>query len=292
MEIKALGYIGIQSRKLEAWHRYCTEFLGLMDVSAETSSQRFRIDGQAWRVSVQEGDSEDLQFVGFEAGDQRSLTKTCDQLRSLGYSVERDAHLARDRQVQDLYQTIDPDGLQIELYFGPTDCSAQNFVSPAGVSGFVTGEEGLGHIVLYTKDLAEKKRFYMDGLGFKMSDTIAVGPVMIHFLHCNPRHHTLALAEAPVGRHLNHFMIQAKALNDVGYANDRAIAMDIPMTAVFGCHTNDRMLSFYTQTPSGFDVEFGYGGVTIGDNWSVSHYNETSIWGHQRERILGSTSDG
>jgi hypothetical protein len=42
------------------------------------------------------------------------------------------------------------------------------------------------------------------------------------------------------------------------------------------------MLSFYVQTPSGFQVEYGYGGRVIDDDvWEVQLHHAPSIWGHR-----------
>lgn len=41
------------------------------------------------------------------------------------------------------------------------------------------------------------------------------------------------------------------------------------------------MFSFYSDTPSGFQVEYGYGGRHVDDEkWQVQYYRAASIWGH------------
>ncbi|NOX49608.1 MAG: 2,3-dihydroxybiphenyl 1,2-dioxygenase [Gammaproteobacteria bacterium] len=282
MNVKSLGYIGIESSHIEQWQRYCSDFLGLMNMSTDSNELSYRMDDQAWRLSIQQGKAEDLVFAGYDARDQRTLMALCNQLSELGCPPKKDDALAARRGVSCLYVVQDPDGLQVELYYGATEAAETPFVSPAGVGKFVTGDQGFGHIVLYTKNYEKKYAFYTEGLGFFLSDTILMfGKLMLTFLHCNPRHHTIALAAAPTNKHLNHFMVQVNSLNEVGYANDRALAMDIPVTTLLGCHTNDRMVSFYTKTPSGFDVELGYGARTVDKNWSVAHHNSPSIWGHR-----------
>jgi biphenyl-2,3-diol 1,2-dioxygenase len=260
-----------------------TDVLGLMDVSGDDGTLRFRMDDHAWRFAVQEGEAEDVAHIGFDAGSSASLTELESRLKAAGFSATRDEALAADRGVSELVTTTDSDGLAVELYCGKTENAEVPFASPAGVSGFVTGDQGLGHMVLYTPDAARKKAFYMDALGFSLSDTILMhGRLNLTFLHCNPRHHTLALAEVPVDKHLNHFMVQGRSLNDVGFACDRVISRNL-LASSLGCHTNDRMVSFYAYTPSGFEVEFGYGARTIGDDWTVAHHNAPSIWGHHRQ---------
>ena len=60
------------------------------------------------------------------------------------------------------------------------------------MSGFVTGEQGLGHVVLIVPDLAAAEAFYTDVLGFRLSDSVEAG-LSLRFLHCAghaARHHT------------------------------------------------------------------------------------------------------
>lgn len=292
MGVKSLGYLGFESNQRDEWRDYMTAVVGLMDVSAEEGDEqgdephdelRFRMDDHAWRFAVQPGEAEDLAYAGFDAGGADSLDALEERLRKAGFEAKRDTDLAAHRGVSDLVVTTDPDGLQVELYCGKTELGEVPFASPAGVSGFITGEQGLGHIVLYTADADKTKAFYMEGLGFDLSDTILMhGQLHLTFLHCNPRHHTIALAAVPVPKHVNHFMVQAQSLNDVGFACDRMMARNTLASSI-GCHTNDRMVSFYAYTPSGFEVEFGWGAREIGADWTVAHHNAPSIWGHHRQ---------
>jgi hypothetical protein len=41
------------------------------------------------------------------------------------------------------------------------------------------------------------------------------------------------------------------------------------------------MQSFYLKTPSGFWVEYGYGGREIGPDWEVRNYDQPMLWGHR-----------
>ena len=53
------------------------------------------------------------------------------------------------------------------------------------------------------------------------------------------------------------------------------------LTGTMGRHANDHMVSFYMQSPAGFDVEYGAEGRTI-DDWSRYEVFEStpSFWGH------------
>jgi hypothetical protein len=56
------------------------------------------------------------------------------------------------------------------------------------------------------------------------------------------------------------------------------------MAWTVGQHTNDRELSFYCVTPSGFELEVGWNPVVITpeleETWEPSNYEGISIWGH------------
>ena len=56
-------------------------------------------------------------------------------------------------------------------------------------------------------------------------------------------------------------MLEVAALDDVGTALDIVNERQIPLAMSLGRHTNDLMTSFYVRTPSGFEIEYGTGGL-------------------------------
>jgi 3,4-dihydroxy-9,10-secoandrosta-1,3,5(10)-triene-9,17-dione 4,5-dioxygenase len=147
---------------------------------------------------------------------------------------------------------------------------------------------GLGHTVLPAPNFDATLAFAKDVLGFELSDIFnfrpdpAADPIRIHFLHCrNSRHHSLALAEFPVPSGCVHVMVEVETMTEVGRAHDRRIAHDVPLSATLGQHLNDQMTSFYMKTPSGFDLEYGFGGLQV--DWqahSAFEFTRVSLWGH------------
>jgi 3,4-dihydroxy-9,10-secoandrosta-1,3,5(10)-triene-9,17-dione 4,5-dioxygenase len=171
------------------------------------------------------------------------------------------------------------------------------FSSPAGVSRFVTGENGdmgLGHVVLTAPNFEETHAFYKDVLGFGDTDLGrfylggggADDPgVGFAFLHCNGRHHSLALGELPESPNgAVHMMLETGELADVGRAYDKALKSKgaIPVSATLGQHVNDKMTSFYLQSPGGFDIEYGWNGLVIDPaRWIPTTSMTVSAWGHK-----------
>ena len=289
MTIASLGYLGLKVKDPDAWSAFASGVLGLMPGEAAGGARRFRMDAHAWRFAFEAGEADDIDYAGFVVAGPAELRAVSERLAAGGVAVGNgDPELLAERGVLGLVSCQDPDGTRIEIYYGPTLRTETPFVSPAGVGAFVTGQQGLGHIVLATRDIAAARGFYQDLLGFRLSDKIMMrmgrdACFELEFYHCNPRHHTLALAPIPAPKRLHHFMVQVPTLDDVGFALERAYAAGTPIAQGLGRHTNDRMVSFYARTPSGFEVEFGYGAIEVDDAiWRVTRHDKPSTWGHHR----------
>jgi 2,3-dihydroxybiphenyl 1,2-dioxygenase len=292
--ISRLGYLGFEVSDLPAWERFAVEVLGLVASERRADgSIALRMDDQAQRIVLCPGTRDDLAYVGFEVENETSLQQLSERLTKAGFATsEASNEVARARRVSCLHQLEDPTGIPVELFCGP-DRLAEPFRSPLVPSGFVTGNEGLGHVVFGTTDPQAMERFYCELLGMRLSDRIEteLAPgfsLLITFLHVNPRHHTVAFAAAPMPKHIHHFMLEVVAMDDVGHAYDRALKAGVPIARTLGRHPNDHMFSFYAQTPSGFEVEFGWGGRKVDDtNWQVGHYDRMSTWGHHLPGSVG-----
>tara|TARA_R110002110_G_scaffold194517_9_gene403458 strand:- start:1619 stop:2497 length:879 start_codon:yes stop_codon:yes gene_type:complete len=288
MSIASLGYIGFEVSDFGAWKPFMENFLGLMQGAQGNDRVAYRMDDRAARIFLLQGDRNDVAILGLEVQTAAALeaVKTSLAGKSISYTQGDDALKAK-RHVVDLICLKDPAGLDVEIYYGATELTNQPFNSPAGVSAFCTGDQGAGHVVLASPDMDAVRSFYVDVLGFSLSDTIGMklGPdfsITLEFYHCNPRHHTLALAGMPAPRRLHHFMVEMATLDDVGFALDRMGACGVRQKTTLGKHTNDQMVSFYAETPSGFDVEVGFAGIPVHDEtWRVAHHEAASMWGHK-----------
>lgn len=289
MTIESLGYLGFKVKDQDAWDAFATGVLGLMPAEPSGAARRYRLDDLSWRISVERGDVDDLAYIGFEVAGPAELESTRKRLAEAGVAIgNHDKGLIEERGVLGLISCKDPDGLSVEIFYGPTQRTEIPFTSSVGLAAFVTGSQGLGHAVLATKDMAAARHFYQDLLGFRLSDIInmRMNPKFsfdMEFFHCNPRHHTIALMPVPMPKRLHHFMLQVPTIDAVGFALERGEAAAMPITATLGRHTNDHMVSFYMQTPAGFEVEFGTGALEVDDStWRVMRHEKPSSWGHKR----------
>ncbi|MDO8434167.1 MAG: biphenyl-2,3-diol 1,2-dioxygenase [Candidatus Binatus sp.] len=287
--IAGLGYLGIGVSNLPAWEDFATNVLGLQVSGRDERTLALRMDEYRQRFVLHAGGNDDVAYVGWEVRDAAAMQAVASRLRETGIKVEAgSAEEAAARGVTELAKFDDPNGLATEIFYGPLMRFEEPFHSPRAISGFVTGEQGLGHIVLAVRDLEQSLHFYRDILGFRISDFIdmSFGPMKatLAFFHCNARHHSLAIIAAPLPKRLLHFMLQTKSVDDVGSTLYLAQDKGVEIASSLGRHTNDHMLSFYMRTPSGFEVEYGWGARTVDDAvWHVQRHQAPSIWGHRRE---------
>ncbi len=281
--IDSLSYIGFTTPNVEAWLDFGPGILGL-EVAGRgpDGALRFRVDDAAQRIVLHPGERDDLAYLGWAVSGSAALEAAVVTLEKHGFVVHRgDAELAKLRAVASVVWFVDPFGFRHELSWGLLERPA-SFRPGRPLSGFVTGANGLGHAVLILPDLERAERFYTEVLGFRLSDCIESG-IRLRFFHCNGRHHSLAFGVVPglVGMH--HLMLEVASLDDVGTALDLCNAHQLPIVMSLGRHTNDRMTSFYVRSPSGFEIEYGWGGRLVEDpeTWQVGFYDAQSIWGHK-----------
>jgi len=285
--VKQLGYLGLEVSDFPRWEKFAVDLLGLEPGRrGADGTLALRLDSYEQRIVLHPGPADDLKYLGFEVANDADLEALGARLVRAGYTVtEGKAETAAARRVTRLLETTDPTGIPVELYVGAA-VAQRPFTSPA-VSGFVADEEGLGHAVICARDPEATERFYLELLGLRLTDRVKIPlnpdfTLEIRFLHANARHHSIAFASVPMPKRLHHFMLEARTADDVGRAHDRMVTAGVPLAMDLGKHPNDQMFSFYAKTPSGFDVEFGSGGVKVDDEtWSVRTYDHVSVWGHK-----------
>jgi len=281
MAILGLGYAGFGSDALDDWRQFGTGLVGLQAIERGNSLLAFRMDDRKQRIVIDRALAEGTRFFGWEVADAVALDALAARLERAGVAVTAEPQsLADARRVRSLISFRDPTGNRLEAFHG-AEIDDTPFKPGRSISGFRTGPLGLGHAVLTVEHIGPVMAFYVDVLGFGLSDYIEK-PFRAYFFHVNPRHHSLALIETGTNG-MHHLMMELFSLDDVGHAYDIALQED-RVSVTLGRHTNDLMTSFYARSPSSFMVECGWGGREIDPaNWTpVEMHDGPSLWGHER----------
>jgi hypothetical protein len=205
--------------------------------------------------------------------------------------IEGTAEDTELRGVERLVRFPGPNGLAQELF-----TRARNDAGPLHMAvrgGFVTGEAGIGHVAVTSTKPHRMHGYYDAVFDARLTDyideTISGLKFKIRFLRVNQRHHSIAIAAVnrlpinPIRTRVQHVNVQVADLDDMTASYQRVTDLGFRMALAVGQHTNDRELSYYAVTPSGFEWEVGWNPIVVDEKtWEPTTYQGISIWGHTR----------
>ncbi|MDO3336300.1 Putative 2,3-dihydroxybiphenyl 1,2-dioxygenase or glyoxalase/bleomycin resistance protein [Mycobacteroides abscessus subsp. bolletii] len=287
--LTSLGYLTVATRDMDRWRHFALRVLGFAEGSGpDPDALYLRMDERAARVVVVPGETDQVMTVGWEVRDGAALRAVVRALEAADIGVERlSPEEADSRRAEEVVAFTDPAGTPVEVFHGPV-LDHSPVVTPYGAR-FVTGAQGLGHVVLPVTDPERAFTFYTEVLGFRPRGAFRIpappefGPMRVRFLGINERHHSLALCPAPHGGApgLVHVMVEVDSLDAVGQALDRVLKDDYSLSSTLGRHTNDKMVSFYVRAPGGWDIEFGTDGMRVDETcYTAEEITADSYWGH------------
>ena len=145
----------------------------------------------------------------------------------------------------------------------------------------------MGHVAITTKKPQQMRGYYDTVFDARLSDyideTISGVKLKIRFLRVNQRHHSVAIAAVnrlpvnPIRTRVQHLNIQVADLDDMTASYQRVNELGFDMALGVGQHTNDKELSYYAMTPSGFEWEVGWNP----DRRRREHLGANHVPGHQ-----------
>jgi catechol 2,3-dioxygenase-like lactoylglutathione lyase family enzyme len=111
----------------------------------------------------------------------------------------------------------------------------------------------LGHVVLGSTDQALSQKFFQQGIGFKVSDTV---PGLAAFMRCSTDHHNVLVQQAPLA-FLHHTAWQVDDIDEVGRGASAMLAAD-PGRHVWGLgrHHVGSNFFWYLRDPAGNFSEY------------------------------------
>ena len=247
-----LGYACLQVTDLAATSGFYRDLVGLKLERSTASTAWLRCSDKPYDLILEEGPVPGLIRVGFELESVAELEKAFAHLAAKGYAPRWfDADECADQQVQCAFRFTNPaTGLTLDFY--AAQAVAQTPYAPP-----LAKIARLGHVVLNVASYADAHRFWVDDLGFAISDHV---PGRIAFLRCwpNPLHHSFALLEGPQDG-LNHINFMVSDIDDIGCAMNRMKKADVPIVFGPGRHLPSTSIFLYFLDPDGMSTEYSFG---------------------------------
>jgi catechol 2,3-dioxygenase-like lactoylglutathione lyase family enzyme len=213
MALHQLSSITIGVPNVEETCRYYAEF-GLTRRCATFST----IDGGE-QLRIVESPTRRLIELCIGADDPDDVARVSDQLSRLDVAIERDpisvsaleSHSGA-RVVVKVHPRVTQEPAPIEPTNGPGCTHRGNGRAPGILRQERVRPRKLGHVVIGTPDAEASRRFFVDGIGFKVSDEVRG---LAAFIRCSTDHHNLLLQPAPVP-FLHHTSWQVDDVDEVG----------------------------------------------------------------------------
>ncbi|MEU6676666.1 VOC family protein [Streptomyces sp. NPDC046925] len=284
-----LGYLVIETNRFADWRRFGTDAIGMHHEDVSRDLMRFRLDDQECRFLLRKGPAEDVIAIGWHIADHTSFEQIEARIRAHGVPLTRGTdEEAALRGVERLLRFPGPKGIAQEIYTTPVRAAEPLRML---ASGFVTGDSGMGHVALTSTKPTRIRGYFNTVFDARLTDyideTISGIKLKIRFLRVNERHHSIAVAATrglpidPIRTRVQHLNIQAATLDDVARSYQRVHELGFDMALSVGQHTNDKELSYYARTPSGFEWEVGWNPIVIDENtWEPTTHQGISVWGH------------
>ena len=120
MLLQSLGYVGVETTRLDEWRVFGPRIMGLEVADATASSLAFRMDDRKQRILVDQGSADGAVFYGWEVADGDALERLAARLDRAGVRVEAMSRAAADRrQVGRGLCFLDPSGNRHEAFAIP-----------------------------------------------------------------------------------------------------------------------------------------------------------------------------
>ncbi|VVE04617.1 biphenyl 2,3-dioxygenase [Pandoraea horticolens] len=289
-----MGYLLAESNRLDEWATFAAQGLGLHVDVPRRDVVACRIDAHQRRLIVREGPAEDVIAIGWQLSDAAALQLAIARLSARGIRVqEGNTAEAALRGVDRFWFFAGPKKLRTEIFTAPV---ISNLPLEMKASGFVTDAAGMGHVAVTTRHPEAMQAFWKEIFDARLSDEIEDKidglDLDFAFLRFNERHHSFATASTrgirlnPLRTQIHHMNLQCASLDDLTQAYLRCRVLGYPIANAIGQHPNDRELSFYVQTPSGFEIELGWNPLVVDEQtWCPTTYRGISLWGHRPENL-------
>jgi catechol-2,3-dioxygenase len=238
-----LGYLELETASFDEEFDYYDRIIGTSPVERTGTAAYLSFGLDHHNIALVSGGESRLAALGFRVtgGDLSDVAK---KLRQEGLQAQLRSN-ARPG-VPKLVEVAAPGGMLVHLYEEMT-VAAPGFRN----SGVVPNR--LGHVAVMSSDAERFVKFFIDVLGFKLTDQFENN--LARFITCNHSHHVLNVITAPISK-LHHIAFELRDRGQHVEASDLLGSAKIPIVWGPARHTAGHNIASYHFSPSRFLIEF------------------------------------
>lgn len=284
-----LGYCRLRCSGLDASVEFYRDLVGLTVAHRDAGTAWLRCSDKPYDLILEAGSQPGISAIGFEVESDGDLDTAHAIAARLGLSpVWRTGAECAVRMVERSLLFSDPvTGLELDFYFGQAEAAEPVDLPLAKIAR-------LGHVVLNVIDLAAAHRFWVDELGFAVSDRV---DGVAEWLRAwpNPLHHSLALLQGDRNT-LHHINYMVTDVDDIGMAKNRMAGAGVPIVFGPGRHLPSTSIFLYFLDPDGNPTEYSFGmelfeEAGAREHRELEHKAEVmDIWGSRPDPRFGKGS--
>ncbi|GAA3753829.1 VOC family protein [Salinactinospora qingdaonensis] len=251
--ITHLRHVALAVPDYDKQHQFFTSTWGLTEVANDSGISFLAAEGspEQYIVRLRRSDEKRIDLVSFGAETPADVDALAARLIGAGVEIVREPG------------PIDTPGGGYGFRFFDIDGRTVEVSSDVAVRQHRKLEEReavpvrLSHVVLNSTDITRTQQWYEQHLDFALSDTLSsphMGEVM-HFMRCNPQHHSLAIAKAPHPS-LHHISFEMRGIDEYMRGTGRLLRSGVRKIWGPGRHlAGDNTFSYFLD-PHGNTMEY------------------------------------
>jgi catechol-2,3-dioxygenase len=270
-----IGHLALRVTDADAYAEFAAGAIGLTETDRDEVRILMSAGEKHHELELIRGEQNGLDHVGLEVESEAELARITSSVEAAGITcTEVPTELSTG--LEDAVRFTGPGGLAYEVYTGMLRSSVS---FPRYTRRHV---RRLGHLTFVSAEHAAVERFWIEALGFRVSDRL--GPVT--WLRCDTDHHGFSVAPRPQGTALHHHAWQTQDLGTMASYCDQLAVKRLRLHWGPVRHGPGFNLATYLPDPTGGLLEVYADLLQIVDdkgyvahNWDDEAEHALNLWG-------------
>jgi catechol 2,3-dioxygenase-like lactoylglutathione lyase family enzyme len=265
--VSEIRYVAYGVTDFESERTFYRDKWGLREVQADDQRAYFAADGgdELYVVKLRQASEKRVDVISFAAPDRAAINQLFERVQAAKCRI-----IFPPRALDQFgggygFRFFSPDGLSFEISSDVQRGTVRPIAARAAIP------EKISHIVLHSPNHKAMTDFFINVLGFKLSDWL--GDFM-SFLRCNEWHHRIAVLPGPAC--LNHVAYDMPSVDEMLRGVGKLKRLQTEILWGPGRHTAGNNTFSYFATPNGFLIEYTAELERVTDDWKATVHPPTA----------------